>query len=105
VESADRELSQVEQRRNGLDVAGLVELRDGLRLWSGARAPRAGWRKYACVLHGVKAWWRHAGSEPSQQRQWVHLHRQGSVGERALEGDAYQAFGPVRDALVGDGWS
>jgi hypothetical protein len=58
-----------------------------------------------CVLDGVKARRGHAGGEAAEQRQWVHLHRQGSVGKRALECDAYQAFGPALDALVGDGWS
>jgi hypothetical protein len=48
----------------------------------------------------VQPRWRHAGGQPAQERQRVHVHRDRPVGVGLLEGDAHEA---VRALLHGVG--
>jgi len=49
--------------------------------------------------------WGHAGGQAAEQRQRVHVDRDGSVGARLLQRDAHQAVGAELDALLSDRWT
>ena len=64
------------------------------------RPPPARRRQHARVLHGVEPRWRHAGGQPAQQRQRVHVHRDRPVAVGLLQGDAHQAVRTLLHALL-----
>ena len=61
------------------------------QLWDHERSPGCGGRQNSCVPHGVKAGCGDGSSQAALQGEWVEIDREGSVGERAFEGDTTQA--------------
>ena len=70
------------------------------RLRADARAPWARSREDPRVVDGVKAWWGHARSQSTQERERIHLDRYRSVGVCLLQCDAYQAVGTLLHSLL-----
>jgi hypothetical protein len=48
----------------------------------------------------VKARWRHARRETAEQREWIHVDRDGAVGVRALERETYEAVGALHESVL-----
>ena len=59
--------------------------------------------EHAGVADGVEAGWGHAGGQPGEQRQRVHVDCDRPVGVRLLQRDAHQAVGAMLQALLRDG--
>jgi hypothetical protein len=51
-------------------------------------------------VDGVEPWWRHAGCEPAQQGQRIHVDRDRPVGVGLLQGDAHEAVGALLHSLL-----
>ena len=52
------------------------------------------------VVDGVESWWRHAGCEPAEEREWIHVHRDRPIGVGFFQGDPYEAVGLLLHSLL-----
>ena len=73
------------------------------RLRREARSPRACRCEHTAVLHGVEPRRGHAGRQPTEERQRVHVDRHRPVGVGLLQCDADQTVGSLLETLLGEG--
>ena len=48
----------------------------------------------------MEAWWRHAGGQPAQEREWIHVNCDRPIGVGLLQGDADEAIGLPLHSLL-----
>jgi len=54
------------------------------------------------IVDRVESWWRHAGCEAAQERQWIHVNRDRPIGVGFFQGDAHEAIGFLLHSLLCD---
>ena len=52
------------------------------------------------IVDRVESWWRHAGGQPAQERERIHVNRDRAVSVSLFQGDANQAVGALLHSLL-----
>ncbi len=72
----------------------------GLRSGCDPRPPCARGHEHSGVLHRGGTRWRHARRQATEERERIHVDRDGAVGVGALERDTHEAVGPRLEPLL-----
>ncbi len=83
-------------------LLGLDSLRGRGQRRCHARAPWTRRGEYPRVVDRVESRWRHAGCEPAEEREWIHVNRDRPIRVRLLQGDANEAVGLLLHSLLRD---